>query len=122
MNYGIVLVSHVYEIPEGIKQLLSEVAPDVSVTTAGGTEEKGIGTNYEKISKAIEENNADHILAFYDLGSAKMNLELALELAEKSVTIYDTAFLEGVYTTAALLQAGAALEDIEAQLKPLIIK
>ncbi len=122
MNYGIVLVSHVYEIPEGIKQLLSEVAPDVSVTTAGGTEEKGIGTNYEKISKAIEENNADHILAFYDLGSAKMNLELALELVEKSVTIYDTAFLEGVYTTAALLQAGAALEDIEAQLNPLIIK
>lgn len=122
MNLGITLVSHVPEIAEGLPQLLNQVAKDVPITTAGGTNDNDIGTNMEKIMQAFADNQADEILAFYDLGSAKMNLEMAIEMSDKKVHLYDTAFLEGAYTAASLIQAGVNLEDIEKQLKPLTIK
>lgn len=72
--------------------------------------------------KAFDDNKADEILAFYDLGSAKMNLEMAMEMTDKKIHLYDVAFVEGAYTAASLIQAGVSLEDIEMQLKPLTIK
>lgn len=122
MSLGITLVSHVPEIAEGLPQLLNQVAKDVPITKAGGTNDNDIGTNMEKIMQAFADNQADEILAFYDLGSAKMNLEMAIEMSDKKVHLYDTAFLEGAYTAASLIQAGVNLEDIEKQLKPLTIK
>ena len=122
MNLGITLVSHVPEITEGLPQLLNQVAKDVPITKAGGTNDNDIGTSMEKIMQAFADNQADEILAFYDLGSAKMNLEMAIEMSDKKVHLYDTAFLEGAYTAASLIQAGVNLEDIEKQLKPLTIK
>lgn len=122
MTLGIVMVSHVPEVVIGIERLLREVAKDVSITTAGGTEELEIGTSFEKILEAFETNEGDHILAFYDLGSAKMNLELAMEMTDKQVTLYDTALLESSYTAAALIQAGATIEAIEDQLASLVVK
>ena len=122
MSLGITLVSHVPEMAEGLPKLLSQVAGNVSITTAGGTNDDDIGTSMEKIMNAFDENTADEILAFYDLGSAKMNLEMAMEMSDKKVHLYDTAFVEGAYTAASLIQAGVGLEDIEKQLKPLVIK
>lgn len=122
MSLGITLVSHVPEIAEGLPQLLNQVAKDVPITKAGGTNDNDIGTSMEKIMQAFADNQADEILAFYDLGSAKMNLEMAIEMSDKKVHLYDTAFLEGAYTAASLIQAGVNLEDIEKQLKPLTIK
>lgn len=122
MSLGITLVSHVAEIADGLPKLLNQVAKDVPITTAGGTNDGDIGTSMEKIMKAFEDNSADEILAFYDLGSAKMNLEMAIEMSDKKVHLYDTAFIEGAYTAASLLQAGVDLADIEKQLKPLTIK
>lgn len=122
MSLGITLVSHVPKIAEGLPQLLNQVAKDVPITTAGGTNDNDIGTSMEKIMQAFADNQADEILAFYDLGSAKMNLEMAIEMSNKKVHLYNTAFLEGAYTAASLIQAGVNLEDIEKQLKPLTIK
>lgn len=122
MSLGITLVSHSPKIVAGLSDLLSQVAKDVSITIAGGTEQNDIGTSMDKIMTAFEENKADEILAFYDLGSAKMNLEMAQEFASKKVHLYDGAFIEGAYTAATLLQAGVDLSTIEAQLAPLKIK
>lgn len=122
MNLGIVLVSHSPQIAEGFFDLLSQIAPDVSITIAGGTDTNEIGTNLDKILQAFNENLADEILAFYDLGSAKMNLEMALELTNKKVHLYDVAFIEGAYSATALAQTTANLSEIEAQLATLKIK
>lgn len=119
---GIVLVSHVPELIAGVTRLIREVAQDVSITLAGGTDDNEIGTSFEKIEAAFNENEGETLLAFYDLGSAKMNLEMAMELSDKEVRLYDVALIEGSYTAAALLQAGASLEMIEEQLAPLVIK
>ena len=122
MTRGVVLVSHVAQIPEGLKRLVAEVAKDVPVTTAGGLENNGVGTSMERILTAINDNAADEIYAFYDLGSAKMNLELAIEMTEKKVQFFDVAFIEGAYTACALLQAGVEEQMILDELAPLEIK
>ena len=116
------MVSHVPDIANGLPKLLNQVAKDVPITAAGGTNDNDIGTSMEKIMTAFDENTADEILAFYDLGSAKMNLEMAMEMTDKKVHLYDAAFIEGAYTAASLIQAGVGLNDIEKQLKPLIVK
>lgn len=122
MEYGVVIVSHVAEIAAGVKRLIEQVAKDVSVTTAGGLEDGGVGTDMTRIMTAFEENKADKILAFYDLGSAKMNLEMAIEMSDKEVHLYDTALVESAYTAAALLQVDTKLDDVESQLKDLKVK
>ncbi|KRL99005.1 dihydroxyacetone kinase phosphoryl donor subunit DhaM [Liquorilactobacillus satsumensis] len=119
---GIVIVSHVPEIAAGIPRLLEQVAADVALTFAGGTDAGEVGTSATKIVTAFEQNEAAELLAFYDLGSAKMNLELAIEMSDKKVHLYDTALLEGAYTAATLLQADVPLTEIEKQLAPLKIK
>ncbi|MDV0431657.1 dihydroxyacetone kinase phosphoryl donor subunit DhaM [Lactiplantibacillus sp. DA1] len=122
MSLGIVIVSHVPEIAAGVQRLLAQVAKDVSITIAGGTDDHQVGTSMVKITQAFEANTADELLAFYDLGSAKMNLEMAIEMSDKTVHLYDTALVESAYTAASLLQADVSLTDVEAQLTPLKIK
>lgn len=122
MKLGIVLVSHVPEVANGLTKLLSQVAKDVSITIAGGTDDGRIGTSMQKIIDAFDKNKADEVLAFYDLGSAKMNLDMAMEMTDKKVHLYNTAFIEGAYTAASLVEANVSLTDIEKQLKPLIVK
>ena len=122
MSLGIVVVSHVPEIAAGIQRLLGQVAQDVSITIAGGTDDNQVGTSLTKITQAFAANHADELLAFYDLGSAKMNLEMAIEMSYKTVHLYDTALIESAYTAASLLQAAVPLADVEAQLAPLKIK
>lgn len=115
-EYGIVIVSHSSQIAQGIYDLIQEVAKDVSITYVGGTEEGGIGTSFETASQAMESNSAESLLAFYDLGSAKMNLEMAIEFTTKEVEVFDVPVVEGTYTAAALLQAGVDLDTVKAQL------
>ena len=122
MTLGITIVSHVPEITVGIEKLIKQVAKDVPLTLAGGTNDNDIGTSMDKIIKAFNENQADEILAFYDLGSAKMNLDMAVEFLDKKVHLYNTALIEGAYTAASLLQANVPLNEIEKQLKPLVVK
>ena len=122
MSLGITLVSHVPEIPIGLTKLLDQVEKDLSITTAGGTNKEDIGTSMDKVLQAFSDNKADEILAFYDLGSAKMNLELAMEMTSKKIHLYDVAFIEGAYTAATLIEAGVDLTEIEKQLEPLKFK
>lgn len=122
MALGILLVSHVPAIANGVETLIKQVAKDVPITTAGGTSDGKIGTDLDHIQKAIGDNPASELLVFYDLGSAKMNLDIAEEVSDKQMHVYDVAFVEGSYVAAALLEANVTLDKIEAQLKPLKVK
>ncbi len=122
-RYGVFIASHNKELAEGLTDLLKEMARDVSITFAGGTDDGDIGTSFEKIQQALTENNANELFAFYDLGSAKMNLEIAIEMMEnKKVHLMDTALVEGAFTASTLIQANASYDEIMEQLRPLKIK
>lgn len=118
---GIVIVSHSKNIAQGIVDLISEVVFEISITYVGGTEKGEIGTSFERVQEAVEANKANVLLAFYDLGSAKMNLEIARDFSEKEIVINNVPIVEGAYTAAALLQAGVELEEISKQLQELEI-
>lgn len=122
MDIGIAIISHSNLVAKGIEQLIREVARDIPLVAIGGTEDGGIGTSFDRINQAVEILPTDIVLAFFDLGSAKMNLELANDFSDKEIQIQSTPILEGAYTASALLQAGADLEVISHQLAELQIE
>ncbi|MGQ7423088.1 dihydroxyacetone kinase phosphoryl donor subunit DhaM [Streptococcus suis] len=121
-DLGILLVSHSKNLAQGIIDLVSEVAKDIPITYCGGLEDGSIGTSFEIVQDRIEKNPASTVLAFFDLGSARMNIELAADISDKQVLIQTVPVVEGCYTAAALLQAGADLNTILDQLQELEIK
>ncbi|EFV97900.1 dihydroxyacetone kinase, phosphotransfer subunit [Streptococcus agalactiae ATCC 13813] len=120
-DIGIIVVSHSKNIAQGVVDLISEVAKDVSITYVGGTENGEIGTSFDQVQQIVEQNDKKTLLAFFDLGSAKMNLELVADFSEKNIIINSVPVVEGAYTAAALLQAGADLDSIQSQLAELTI-
>ncbi|EHJ52276.1 dihydroxyacetone kinase phosphoryl donor subunit DhaM [Streptococcus macacae] len=118
---GIVIVSHSKNLAQGLYDLIEEVAKDVSVTYIGGTKDGEIGTSFEQIEEAIEQNAQTVLLTFFDLGSARMNLEIAADLSDKDIVMMNVPIVEGAYSAAALIQAGVSLEEILSQLEMLKI-
>ncbi|MDN4593861.1 dihydroxyacetone kinase phosphoryl donor subunit DhaM [Polycladomyces subterraneus] len=118
MGYvGIVLVSHSHELVKGLKQLLSQLNPHVPIALAGGTDEEEIGTSADKIQDAIKSVYSDKgVVVFFDLGSALINTELAIErLAEDNITkvhIADAPLVEGAYTAVVESGCGSTLEKV----------
>lgn len=100
---GIVLISHSEKIVNGVKELAMQMAPTANVAVAGGTKDGRIGTDIDKISEGIKEvYSEDGVLMLFDLGSAYMNAEMALEFLDDdmrgNVMIVDTAIVEGGVT------------------------
>lgn len=115
---GIVLVSHSAKITEGIKDVIRQVIKDVPVSLAGGTASGDIGTNADMIQAAVEKADAGHgVIMFYDIGSAKMNAELAIELADVSdVRLVEAPIMEGAYMAAVESGMSKKIDEIEADL------
>lgn len=118
MEYvGVVLVSHSHELVKGLKQLLSQLNPHVPIALAGGTDEEEIGTSVDKIQDAIKSVYSDKgVIVFFDLGSALINTELAIErLAEDNITkvhLADAPFVEGAYVAVVESGCGSTLEKV----------
>lgn len=119
-DVGIVLVSHSKQLAQGVVELIHEVARDINLTYVGGSE-GGIGTSFDQVEAIVATNPSPTLLAFFDLGSARMNLEIVAEVSDKNLLVQPVPFVEGAYTAASLLQAGADLEAILAQLSELTI-
>ncbi len=118
---GILAVSHSTRIVAGLQELIDQIAKDVPAGYAGGLESGGIGTSFDQIFQVVENLDADTILAFYDLGSARMNLEMVEEMTDKKLILTNAPLVEGTYAAAALLEAGAGLEEVQRQLSEITI-
>lgn len=124
---GIVLVSHSDKLVEGLKELVSQMASDVKIGIAGGTDDNRIGTDPIKIMSAIEEvYSEDGVLLFYDLGSALMNAELALDMLDENikdnVDIVKVSLVEGAFVAAINSSIGKSKEEIKESIKNLEIE
>src|SRR5690625_850490 len=98
---GIVIASHSEKIAKGTKELIREVITEVPIVAAGGEVGGGIGTSVEKIKEAIEavqQETDKGVLIFYDLGSAKLNSELAIEfIGKEKIASVEASIVEGDY-------------------------
>jgi phosphoenolpyruvate---glycerone phosphotransferase subunit DhaM len=119
---GLVLISHSDVLASGLRDMVKQVAgDDVAVATAGGTEDGRLGTSAPRIAEALRstlEASPEGVLVLFDLGSAALSLELALEdldPADRQRTrVSEAPLVEGAVLAAVQASVGASLADVEA--------
>ena len=108
---GIVIVSHSQKLAEGVVDLAS---PETPMRAAGGMDDGGFGTSFEKINTAIDEIYSDDgVIILMDMGSAVMTTEMVLEMMEdRKVTMVDCPVVEGAIAAAVVAAGNAPMEDV----------
>ena len=111
---GIVIVSHSEKLAEGVVEISRMMAEKVPIAAAGGLENGGLGTSYEKICAAIEAvYSADGVIILMDMGSAVMTTEMALDYLDKAnVKMIDCPLVEGAVLAAVESAGGATLQEL----------
>ncbi len=122
---GLVIISHSENIAKGVVEMATQMAPNVPIIDAGGTSDGRIGTDMEKISEGIKKvYSEDGVLILFDLGSAYMNTEMAIdfldeEFDKEKIQIVDCALVEGAITAAVQSSLEENIENIKNALKDL---
>jgi PTS hybrid protein len=119
---GLVLISHSGTLVTGLREMVMQVAGDeVAVGIAGGTDDGRLGTSAPHIAEALRSTldaSPDGVLVLFDLGSAALSLELALEdldPADRDRTrISEGPLVEGAVLAAVQASVGASLTEVEA--------
>ncbi|MET0590102.1 MAG: dihydroxyacetone kinase phosphoryl donor subunit DhaM [Naasia sp.] len=112
MTVGLVFVSHSSKIAEGVVELSSQMAADVTLIAAGGTDDGRIGTSFELVQNGIAAaDSGDGVVVLCDLGSAVLTAETALDFLDDDVRarvlIADAPLVEGAVAAAVAAQSGA---------------
>lgn len=116
MTVGLVVVSHSAKIADGAVELAAQMAPDVLIVPAGGTDDGRIGTSLERVMAALEKASGDDgVVVLADLGSAVMTAESAAEFAPDpaAVLLADAPLIEGLVAAAVAAQVGADAKAVK---------
>lgn len=116
-HVGIVFVSHSVKIAEGLVDLARQMAGTTTLVAAGGTDDGGIGTSFDKVSEAVgEADSGCGVAIFCDLGSAILTAETALDFLDEEVQarvrIVSAPLVEGGVAAAVAAESGASLDDV----------
>ncbi|MFI9384416.1 dihydroxyacetone kinase phosphoryl donor subunit DhaM [Kutzneria sp. NPDC052558] len=115
MTVGLVIVSHSVRLAEGVAELAGQMAPDVTIRAAGGMEDGTLGTDFDKVLTALERaDSGDGAVLLYDLGSARMIADLAVESHGNplNATVVDAPVVEGAVAAAVAAQGGGDLAAV----------
>jgi phosphoenolpyruvate---glycerone phosphotransferase subunit DhaM len=109
---GLVVVSHSAGLAAGVVEVAAQIAPDVVVVAAGGTADGGVGTDFDAVSAALERaDSGAGVVVLYDLGSARMVAEMAVELVDNA-RLVDAPLVEGAVAAAVAAQSSADLAEV----------
>jgi PTS hybrid protein len=114
---GLVLVSHSHRLVEGLRDLVTQMESEVPLAIAGGTDDGELGTSLELVTNAIDavddDAGGDGVVILYDLGSAEMTAESALEFADdeqrERCLVVDAPLVEGAIAAASAAAGGGNL-------------
>jgi len=115
---GIVVVSHSARLAEGVAELARQMAgPELRLVPVGGAPDGGIGTDADRIARAIGEADAGAgVLVLGDLGSAILATETAIELLDGAhggrVRISPGPLVEGAVVAAVQASTGQSLDEV----------
>lgn len=117
MTVGILVVSHSAAVATGTVELARQMAADVPMVAAGGTEDGGIGTSFEAITAGFEElGAADAVVVLCDLGSAYLTTDTALDFldddARARVHVSQAPLVEGSVAAAVAAQTGGDVDAV----------
>lgn len=116
MTVGLVIVSHSAQLAAGVVELAAQMARDVVLAPAGGTDDGGIGTSLEKVMSAMGlADTGDGVVVLTDLGSAVMTAESALEFmgSPENMVLADAPLVEGAVAAAVAAQSGATMAVVQ---------
>ncbi|MDO5724608.1 MAG: dihydroxyacetone kinase phosphoryl donor subunit DhaM [Flaviflexus sp.] len=104
-------VSHSDQIARGLVELAAQMAPSVSMKAAGGMDDGGIGTSYDKVLTAVKELLEEdlEVLLLTDLGSATMTVEAVVEEFSSGVHFQDAPLVEGAVAASVTAEQGGTL-------------
>lgn len=121
---GIILVSHSQKITDGIKELIEQMASNdnVSIISAGGTDDGRLGTSGTRIIEAIESlEDARDILIFTDMGSSVMSSETAIEMVEdtlqEKIKLVQAPIVEGAFAAAIKASTDSSIDEILSEIE-----
>ncbi|GAA2348124.1 dihydroxyacetone kinase phosphoryl donor subunit DhaM [Saccharopolyspora halophila] len=117
MSVGLVIASHTTKLAEGVVELAGQMAPEVRIAAAGGLPDGGIGTDFERVSAALSDaDTGDGAVVLYDLGSAQMVAELAVESLgdPDAALVVDAPLVEGAVAAAVAAQSGKDKQAVAA--------
>ncbi|CAM05419.1 phosphocarrier protein HPr /dihydroxyacetone kinase DhaM subunit [Saccharopolyspora erythraea NRRL 2338] len=112
---GLVIVSHSEKLAEGVVELARQMAPEVRVVAAGGLDDGSVGTDFERVSAALSDaDTGAGAVLLYDLGSAQMVAELAVESLgdPRTAIVADGPLVEGAVAGAVAAQGGKDLKAV----------
>jgi phosphoenolpyruvate---glycerone phosphotransferase subunit DhaM len=114
---ALVLVSHSRRLAQGAVELAAQMAPGVLLLAAGGTDDGGLGTSYDRVSGAVAEalRAAGGVVVLADLGSAVMTVESVLDVEDDldgRVALADAPFVEGAVAAAVTAHGGGDLAEV----------
>jgi PTS hybrid protein len=115
VTVGLVIVSHSAKLAEGVAELAGQMAPDVVIKAAGGMEDGSIGTDFDRVCTALEKaDSGDGAVLLYDLGSARMIADLAVESHANPLraVVVDAPVVEGAVAAAVAAQGGGDLAGV----------
>lgn len=118
---SLVIVSHSTRVAEGVRELAEQVTRGrVRVVAAGAVTGTPPGTCYDSVRRALETvANEDGALVLVDLGSAILTTQMALEdlpaARRRRILLCEAPLVEGAVAAAALLAAGASVEEAAAE-------
>ncbi|HEY4459368.1 MAG TPA: dihydroxyacetone kinase phosphoryl donor subunit DhaM [Pseudonocardiaceae bacterium] len=115
---GIVIVSHSAKLAQGVVELAAQMAPEVVIVAAGGLPDGSLGTDFDLVLGALHEaDQGAGVVLLYDLGSAVMTAELAVESLDDPdmVRIAAAPLVEGAVVAAVAAQGGADLANVHRQ-------
>lgn len=116
---GIVIVSHSRNLADSVVEFTGLMAADAKIAAAGGMEDGGFGTSFEKIQKAVESvYSEDGVIILMDMGSAVMTTEMVIEMFDlEKVKMADCPLVEGAVVATIDAVSGMKLEEILEALK-----
>ena len=115
---GIVIVSHSQKLAEGVVEIATMMAADAPIAAAGGLEEGGFGTSFERITEAVQDvDQGAGVAILMDMGSAVMTAEMVCEaLDDTKIRLLDAPLVEGAVLAAVESQMGTSLDDLAAKI------
>ena len=107
---ALVIVSHSVQLAQGVVELAAQMAPEVVLRAAGGTDDGGIGTSFDKLMTVLRElpEHVTGAVVLTDIGSATMTAEAVLESLDDDarVLLADAPLVEGAVAAAVTAELG----------------
>lgn len=116
---GIVIVSHSHSLAQSVLEYTKIMADGAKVAAAGGTDDGGFGTSFDKIYQAVDSvYSEDGVLILMDMGSAVMTAEMVIEAyGSERIFMADCPLVEGAVVATIDALSGKSLEDTIEELK-----